>query len=144
MLNQFPAAPVPTLSGFPMPLPAAVSQQPLLPAGPPASLPLSIGPPVMGLGISAAAPAGGAAAPPAGAFAPSYPPGQVRALPGCRGPAGTAGLFPSCLVALDEPRGAAEEETLTRLSLLTRVERVVDFDFMFEVDHVTLNCSYAV
>uniref|UniRef100_A0A669PAK4 Synergin gamma n=1 Tax=Phasianus colchicus TaxID=9054 RepID=A0A669PAK4_PHACC len=29
MLNQFPAAPVPTLSGFPMPLPAAVSQQPL-------------------------------------------------------------------------------------------------------------------
>uniref|UniRef100_A0A669PDK0 Synergin gamma n=1 Tax=Phasianus colchicus TaxID=9054 RepID=A0A669PDK0_PHACC len=26
MLNQFPAAPVPTLSGFPMPLPAAVSQ----------------------------------------------------------------------------------------------------------------------
>lgn len=47
-------------------------------------------------------------------------------------------------MALDEPRGAAEEETLTRLSLLTRVERVVDFDFMFEVDHVTLNCSYAV
>ncbi|XP_010720309.2 synergin gamma isoform X6 [Meleagris gallopavo] len=77
MLNQFPAAPVPTLSGFPMPLPAAVSQQPLLPAGPPGSLPLSIGPPVMGLGISAAAPAGGAAAPPAGAFAPSYPPSQV-------------------------------------------------------------------
>uniref|UniRef100_A0A669PEV3 Synergin gamma n=1 Tax=Phasianus colchicus TaxID=9054 RepID=A0A669PEV3_PHACC len=34
MLNQFPAAPVPTLSGFPMPLPAAVSQQPLLPTGP--------------------------------------------------------------------------------------------------------------
>uniref|UniRef100_A0A669PDK4 Synergin gamma n=1 Tax=Phasianus colchicus TaxID=9054 RepID=A0A669PDK4_PHACC len=77
MLNQFPAAPVPTLSGFPMPLPAAVSQQPLLPTGPPVSLPLSIGPPVMGLGISAAAPAGGAAAPPAGAFAPSYPPSQV-------------------------------------------------------------------
>uniref|UniRef100_A0A8C9FA33 Synergin gamma n=1 Tax=Pavo cristatus TaxID=9049 RepID=A0A8C9FA33_PAVCR len=74
MLNQFPAAPVPTLSGFPMPLPAAVSQQPLLPAGPPVSVPLSIGPPVMGVGMAAAAPAGGAAAPPAGAFAPSYPP----------------------------------------------------------------------
>uniref|UniRef100_A0A8C9F9P7 Synergin gamma n=1 Tax=Pavo cristatus TaxID=9049 RepID=A0A8C9F9P7_PAVCR len=63
MLNQFPAAPVPTLSGFPMPLPAAVSQQPLLPAGPPVSVPLSIGPPVMGVGMAAAAPAGGAAAP---------------------------------------------------------------------------------
>uniref|UniRef100_A0A8V1AP04 Synergin gamma n=1 Tax=Gallus gallus TaxID=9031 RepID=A0A8V1AP04_CHICK len=77
MLNQFPAAPVPTLSGFPMPLPAAVSQQPLLPTGPPVSMPLSIGPPVMGMGITAAAPAGGAAAPPAGAFVPSYPPSQV-------------------------------------------------------------------
>ncbi|NXJ08662.1 SYNRG protein, partial [Odontophorus gujanensis] len=77
MLNQFPAAPVPTLSGFPMPLPATVSQQPLLPSGPPVSMPLSIGPPVMGMGITAAAPAGGTAAPPVGAFTPSYPPSQV-------------------------------------------------------------------
>ncbi|OXB64862.1 hypothetical protein ASZ78_009743, partial [Callipepla squamata] len=77
MLNQFPAAPVPTLSGFPMPLPATVSQQPLLPTGPPVSMPLSIRPPVMGMGITAAAPAGGAAAPPVGAFTPSYPPSQV-------------------------------------------------------------------
>ncbi|NXC44085.1 SYNRG protein, partial [Penelope pileata] len=75
VLNQFPAAPVPTLSGFPMSLPATVSQQPLLPSAPPVSMPLSIGPPVMGMGITA--PAGGAAAQPAGGFAPSYPPCQV-------------------------------------------------------------------
>uniref|UniRef100_A0A8C3KM33 Synergin gamma n=1 Tax=Calidris pygmaea TaxID=425635 RepID=A0A8C3KM33_9CHAR len=75
VLNQFPAAPVPTLTGFPMPLPAAVSQQPLLPAAPPVSVPLSIGPAVMGMSISA--PAGGAAAQPSAGFVPSYPPGQV-------------------------------------------------------------------
>ncbi|XP_014816720.1 PREDICTED: synergin gamma isoform X1 [Calidris pugnax] len=75
VLNQFPAAPVPTLSGFPMPLPAAVSQQPLLPAAPPVSVPLSIGPPVMGMSITA--PAGGAAAQPSAGFLPSYPPAQV-------------------------------------------------------------------
>ncbi|KAM8991402.1 synergin gamma isoform 5-T5 [Ara ararauna] len=75
VLNQFPAAPVPTLSGFPMPLPAAVSQQPLLPPAPPVSMPLSIGPAVMGMSITA--PAGGAAAQPSGGFHPSYPPSQV-------------------------------------------------------------------
>uniref|UniRef100_A0A672V288 Synergin gamma n=1 Tax=Strigops habroptila TaxID=2489341 RepID=A0A672V288_STRHB len=75
VLNQFPAAPVPTLSGFPMPLPAAVSQQPLLPPAPPVSMPLSIGPAVMGMSITA--PAGGAAAQPSGGFLPSYPPSQV-------------------------------------------------------------------
>ncbi|XP_057255503.1 synergin gamma isoform X4 [Pezoporus wallicus] len=75
VLNQFPAAPVPTLSGFPMPLPAAVSQQPLLPPAPPVSMPLSIGPAVMGMSITA--PAGGAAAQPSGGFVPSYPPSQV-------------------------------------------------------------------
>ncbi|NWX85526.1 SYNRG protein, partial [Nothoprocta pentlandii] len=75
VLNQFPAAPVPTLTGFPMPLPAAVSQQPLMPSGPPVSLPLSMGAAVIGMSMTAAA--GGAATQPAAAFAPSYPPGQV-------------------------------------------------------------------
>ncbi|XP_064250761.1 synergin gamma isoform X4 [Passer domesticus] len=87
VLNQFPAAPVPTLSGFPVPLPGGVSQPPLLPAAPPASVGLGIGPSAMGMSLPGAAPApapaaapaaaGGAAAQPAGAFLPSYPPGQV-------------------------------------------------------------------
>uniref|UniRef100_A0A8C3P3Q3 Synergin gamma n=1 Tax=Cyanoderma ruficeps TaxID=181631 RepID=A0A8C3P3Q3_9PASS len=87
VLNQFPAAPVPTLSGFPVPLPGGVSQPPLLPAAAPASVGLGIGPSVMGMSIPgpaaapaaapAPAPAGGAAAQPSGAFLPSYPPGQV-------------------------------------------------------------------
>ncbi|XP_050764757.1 synergin gamma isoform X5 [Gymnogyps californianus] len=75
VLNQFPAAPVPTLTGFPMPLPATVSQQPLMPSAPPVSVPLSIGPAVMGMSITA--PAGGAAGQPSGGFVPSYPPSQV-------------------------------------------------------------------
>uniref|UniRef100_A0A8C0BKS2 Synergin gamma n=1 Tax=Buteo japonicus TaxID=224669 RepID=A0A8C0BKS2_9AVES len=75
VLNQFPAAPVPTLTGFPMPLPATVSQQPLMPSAPPVSMPLSIGPGVMGMSITA--PAGGAAGQPSGGFVPSYPPSQV-------------------------------------------------------------------
>ncbi|KAM6239458.1 synergin gamma isoform 3-T3 [Spheniscus humboldti] len=75
VLNQFPAAPVPTLTGFPMPLSATVSQQPLMPSAPPVSMPLSIGPAVMGMNITA--PAGGAAAQPSGGFMPSYPPSQV-------------------------------------------------------------------
>ncbi|KAM6110920.1 synergin gamma isoform 2-T2 [Pterocles gutturalis] len=69
VLNQFPAAPVPTLSGFPMPLPATVSQQPLMPSAPPVSMPL--------MGMNIPAPAGGAAAQPSGGFLPSYPPSQV-------------------------------------------------------------------
>ncbi|XP_050837581.1 synergin gamma isoform X4 [Serinus canaria] len=87
VLNQFPAAPVPTLSGFPVPMPGGVSQPPLLPAAPPASVGLGIGPSVMGMSIPgpapapapapAQAPAGGAPAQPSGAFLPSYPPGQV-------------------------------------------------------------------
>ncbi|NWQ82772.1 SYNRG protein, partial [Columbina picui] len=77
VLNQFPAAPVPTLTGFPMPLPGAVSQQPLLPAAPPGSLPLSMGPSVLGMNVPAPAPAGGAAAQPSGAFLPAFPPAQV-------------------------------------------------------------------
>ncbi|NXG70101.1 SYNRG protein, partial [Baryphthengus martii] len=75
VLNQFPAAPVPTLTGFPMPLPAAVSQQPLMPSAPPVSMPLSIGPAVMGMSITA--PAGGAAGQPSGGFLPPYVPAQV-------------------------------------------------------------------
>nr|XP_010299373.1 PREDICTED: synergin gamma [Balearica regulorum gibbericeps] len=75
VLNQFPAAPVPTLTGFPMPLPATVSQQPLMPSAPPVSMPLSIGPAVMGMNITA--PAGGAATQPSGGFLPSFPPSQV-------------------------------------------------------------------
>ncbi|XP_074779389.1 synergin gamma isoform X7 [Athene noctua] len=75
VLNQFPAAPVPTLTGFPLPLPAAVSPQPLLPSAPPVSVPLSIGPAVMGMSITA--PAGGAAGQPSGGFGPPYPPSQV-------------------------------------------------------------------
>ncbi|XP_032860769.2 synergin gamma isoform X4 [Tyto alba] len=75
VLNQFPAAPVPTLTGFPLPLPAAVSPQPLMPS-PPVSVPLSsIGPAVMGMSITA--PAGGAAGQPSGGFVPPYPPSQV-------------------------------------------------------------------
>ncbi|XP_063258955.1 synergin gamma isoform X3 [Prinia subflava] len=91
VLNQFPAAPVPTLSGFPVPLPGGVSQPPLLPAAAPAGVGLGMGPSVMAMGIpgpapapaaapgpaAAPAPAGGAAAPPSAAFLPSYPPGQV-------------------------------------------------------------------
>ncbi|XP_014110488.1 PREDICTED: synergin gamma isoform X1 [Pseudopodoces humilis] len=87
VLNQFPAAPVPTLSGLPVPLPGGVSQPPLLPAAPPAPVGLGMGPSVMGMSIPgpaaapaaapAPAPAGGAAAQPSGAFLPSYPPGQV-------------------------------------------------------------------
>ncbi|XP_054250124.1 synergin gamma isoform X3 [Indicator indicator] len=69
VLNQFPAAPVPTLSGFPMPLPTPVSQQPLLPSAPPGPMPL--------MGMSITAPGGTAAAQPAGGFLPPYPPGQV-------------------------------------------------------------------
>lgn len=78
VLNQFPAAPVPTLTGFPMALPGAVSQQPLLPSAPPGSVPLGMGPSVLGMNVPA--PAGGAAAQPSGAFLPAFPPAQVSLL----------------------------------------------------------------
>uniref|UniRef100_A0A8C0II62 Synergin gamma n=1 Tax=Bubo bubo TaxID=30461 RepID=A0A8C0II62_BUBBB len=58
VLNQFPAAPVPTLTGFPLPLPAAVSPQPLPPSAPQVSVPLTAGQP-------------------SGGFVPPYPPSQV-------------------------------------------------------------------
>ncbi|XP_075296015.1 synergin gamma isoform X4 [Opisthocomus hoazin] len=75
VLNQFPAAPVPTLTGFPMPLPATVSQQPLMPSAAPVSVPLGIGAAVLGMSIPA--PAGGAAAQPSGGFGAPYAPAQV-------------------------------------------------------------------
>ncbi|KFO98909.1 Synergin gamma, partial [Calypte anna] len=75
VLNQFPAAPIPTLSGFPMSLPPSVSQQPLLPPAPPGSVSLGMGTAMVGLGIPA--PPGGAAAQPSAGFLPSFPPGQV-------------------------------------------------------------------
>ncbi|KAM7139650.1 synergin gamma isoform 5-T5 [Macrochelys suwanniensis] len=75
VLNQFPTAPVPTLSGYPISLPATVSQQPMRPSGPPVSMPLNIGQAVMGINITA--PVGGAAAQVSSGFMPSYPTNQV-------------------------------------------------------------------
>ncbi|XP_036078117.1 synergin gamma isoform X12 [Rousettus aegyptiacus] len=74
-LNQFPAAPVPTLSGFPMTLPTAVSQPTGMPSGPAGSLPLNLGQPVMGINL--VGPVGGAAAQVSSGFMPAYPANQV-------------------------------------------------------------------
>uniref|UniRef100_A0A8C6A2C5 Synergin gamma n=1 Tax=Marmota marmota marmota TaxID=9994 RepID=A0A8C6A2C5_MARMA len=74
-LNQFPAAPIPTLSGFPMTLPTPVSQPTVLPAGPAGSMPLSLGQPVMGINL--VGPVGGAAAPAPSSFMPTYSANQV-------------------------------------------------------------------
>ncbi|XP_044600451.1 synergin gamma isoform X31 [Equus asinus] len=74
-LNQFPAAPVPTLSGFPMTLPTAVSQPTGMPSGPAGSMPLNLGQPVMG--ITLVGPVGGAAAQASSGFMPTYPANQV-------------------------------------------------------------------
>ncbi|XP_067394197.1 synergin gamma isoform X7 [Emydura macquarii macquarii] len=75
VLNQFPTAPVPTLSGYPISLPTTVSQQPMMPSGPPVSMPLNIGQAVIGMNITA--PVGGAAAQVSSGFMPSYPTNQV-------------------------------------------------------------------
>ncbi|XP_019366629.1 PREDICTED: synergin gamma isoform X1 [Gavialis gangeticus] len=75
VLNQFPTAPVPTLSGFPISLPATVSQQPMMPSGPPVSMPLNIGQAVIGLNITT--PVGGATTQVSSSFMPSYPTNQV-------------------------------------------------------------------
>ncbi|XP_066491267.1 synergin gamma isoform X7 [Tiliqua scincoides] len=75
VLNQFPSAPIPTLSGLPMSIPVTVSQQPMMSAGPPVSMPLSIGPTVMG--ISMAAPLGGAAPQASGSFIHAYSANQA-------------------------------------------------------------------
>ncbi|XP_008846324.1 synergin gamma isoform X13 [Nannospalax galili] len=74
-LNQFPAAPIPTLSGFSMTLPTPVSQPTVMPSGPSGSMPLSLGQPVMGINL--VGPVGGAAAPASSGFMPSYPAKQV-------------------------------------------------------------------
>ncbi|OWK14694.1 SYNRG, partial [Cervus elaphus hippelaphus] len=74
-LNQFPAAPVPTLSGFPVTLPAAVSQPTGMPSGPGGSMPLTLGQPVMGINL--VGPVGGAAAQTSSGFMSAYPANQV-------------------------------------------------------------------
>ncbi|XP_021572725.1 synergin gamma isoform X1 [Carlito syrichta] len=74
-LNQFPAAPIPTLSGFPMTLPTSVSQPTVIPSGPAGSMPLSLGQPVMGINL--VGPVGGAAAQTSSGFMPTYPANQV-------------------------------------------------------------------
>nr|XP_058904592.1 synergin gamma isoform X10 [Kogia breviceps] len=73
-LNQFPAAPVPTLSGFPMTLPPAVSQPTGMPSGPAGSMPLTLRQPVMGINLG---PVGGAAAQTSSGFMSTYPANQV-------------------------------------------------------------------
>ncbi|KAM9117732.1 synergin gamma isoform 5-T5 [Pangshura tecta] len=75
VLNQFPTAPVPTFSGYPISLPATVNQQPMRPSGPPVSMPLNIGQAVIGMNITP--PVGGAAAQVSSGFMPSYPTNQV-------------------------------------------------------------------
>ncbi|XP_074118163.1 synergin gamma isoform X9 [Sminthopsis crassicaudata] len=74
-LNQFPTAPVPNLSGFPMTLPTPVSQQTMMPSGPTVSMPLNIGQPVMGINL--VAPVGGAPAQASSGFVSTYPANQV-------------------------------------------------------------------
>ncbi|XP_005584003.2 synergin gamma isoform X13 [Macaca fascicularis] len=74
-LNQFPAAPIPTLSGFSVTLPAPVSQPTVIPSGPAGSMPLSLGQPVMGINL--VGPVGGAAAQASSGFIPTFPANQV-------------------------------------------------------------------
>lgn len=74
-LNQFPAAPVPTLSGFPMTLPTAASQSAGMPSGPAGSVPLNLGQQVMGINL--VGPVGGATAQASSGFMPTYPANQV-------------------------------------------------------------------
>ncbi|KAM6463570.1 synergin gamma isoform 3-T4 [Liasis olivaceus] len=74
-LNQFPSAPIPTLSGLQMAISVTVSQQPLMPPAPPVSMPLSIGPAVVG--INMAAPVGGATTQVSSSFIQPFPANQV-------------------------------------------------------------------
>ncbi|XP_036882921.1 synergin gamma isoform X3 [Manis javanica] len=74
-LNQFPAAPVPTLSGFPLTLPTAMSQPTGMPSSPAGSMPLNLAQPVMGINLIG--PVGGAAAQASSSFMPIYPANQV-------------------------------------------------------------------
>ncbi|XP_055982618.1 synergin gamma isoform X7 [Sorex fumeus] len=75
-LSQLPAAPVPTLTGFPMTLPPAVSQPTGMPSVPASSMALNLGQPVMGINL--AGPVGGAAAQASSGFLPTYPTNQVK------------------------------------------------------------------
>ncbi|XP_054986139.1 synergin gamma isoform X9 [Sorex araneus] len=75
-LSQLPAAPVPTLTGFPMTLPPAVSQPTGMPSVPASSMALNLGQPVMGINL--AGPVGGAAAQASSGFIPTYPTNQVK------------------------------------------------------------------
>ncbi|XP_077168604.1 synergin gamma isoform X8 [Paroedura picta] len=75
VLNQFPSAPIPTLSGFPVAIPVTVSQQPMMSPGPPVSMSLSMGPP--GVGINLAAPLGGAPTQVSSGFVQSFPAQQA-------------------------------------------------------------------
>ncbi|XP_069470775.1 synergin gamma isoform X3 [Ambystoma mexicanum] len=54
VVNQLPAAPVPTLAGFPMTMPVPVHQQTMLPSGPAVSRPLSVAQPTMGMNVPTA------------------------------------------------------------------------------------------
>ncbi|XP_039174756.1 synergin gamma isoform X6 [Crotalus tigris] len=74
-LNQFPSAPIPTLSGLQMAIPVTVSQQPLMPPGPPVSMPLNIGPTLVG--INMAAPVGAATTQASSSFIQPFPTNQV-------------------------------------------------------------------
>lgn len=74
-LNQLPAAPVPTLTGFPMTLPTAVSQPTGMPSVPAGSVTLNLGQPVMGINLGG--PVGGAAAQASSGFMQTYPTNQV-------------------------------------------------------------------
>ncbi|XP_032699217.1 synergin gamma isoform X16 [Lontra canadensis] len=74
-LSQFPAAPIPTLSGFPMTLPTGVSQPTGMSSGPAGSIPLNLGQPVMGINL--VGPVGGAAAQASSGFMSTYPANQV-------------------------------------------------------------------
>ncbi|XP_030042166.1 synergin gamma isoform X2 [Microcaecilia unicolor] len=74
-LNQFPTAPVPNLSGFPLTLPAPMSQQSMMPSGPAVSRPLNIAQPVMGINIAASA--SGASAEVPSVFIPPYASNQI-------------------------------------------------------------------
>ncbi|XP_062965463.1 synergin gamma isoform X3 [Cynocephalus volans] len=74
-LNQFPAAPIPTLSGFPMTLPTPVGQPTVITSGPASSMPLSLGQPVMGINL--VGPVSGAAAQTSSGFMPAYAANQV-------------------------------------------------------------------
>ncbi|XP_064425061.1 synergin gamma isoform X2 [Latimeria chalumnae] len=76
-LNQFAAAPVPSLAGVPMALPSTMSQQPMMsvPSAPTVSISLNMGQPVMGMNMTA--PLGGATAQSSSGFMPSFTANQT-------------------------------------------------------------------